>query len=290
MGDSMGFYVWAGVMIASLIEVGICIRILALAEVPVAQSLVVRGLSCLALVAGYAWIYKMPLMPKSVRTQAVRATLAGLALTFLALSYNWLSASSVSVLSNIDVPLLIVLGPVIGATYTRKVRGLAFASIMLLVFYVASLEMHADLFFGLGTLLIGSLLLCFGYLYIKKSMADENKAVAILTPSLAIVAYGILESAVQPAIAPAWNAGLLTICVLSGAGMFMAYVSTMKLYEMTDLATAEFPTLMAAVVIQPLEAWMLGAPLKAVYLITSIGFVVITYWVMNLQKSETASV
>lgn len=280
----MGFYIWASILILSLVEVGICIRILALSEVPVAQSLVVRGVSCLVLVIGYACIYRMSLAPKSIRTQVIRATLAGLALTFLALSYNWLSASSVSVLSNIDVPLLIVLGPVIGSTYSKKVRGLAFASILLLVFYVANLEVHRQLFYGLSTLLVGSLLLCFGYLFIKKSMTDENKAVAIMTPSLAIVLYGIGESVMQPEISSTWNFMMLMVCILSGVGMFVAYVATMKLYEMTDLATAEFPTLMAAVVIQPLEALILGAPLKLVYLLSAIGFVVLTYLILNLQK------
>jgi hypothetical protein len=229
----------------------------------------------------------LSLMPKRLKTQIVRAMLAGLALTFLSLSYNWLTASAVSVLSNVDVPLLIALGPAVGVQASMRARILSLVAILFLVWYVSGLELQTNLLYGLGALTIGSILLCFGYFYIKKSMAEENKAVAILTPSLAIIFYGLVERWGGGGISPAWTQGSIVLGILSGVGMFAAYIATMKLYELTDLATAEFPTLISSIVIQPAEAFFLNEPSHGIYLAASIGFVLMTYLILNLQKPFT---
>jgi len=284
------FFIWSSTLIVSLVVVGLCIRLLALQGVPVSESLILRGFSCFIFVIIYAIKYHLSLIPKSLKSQLLRATLAGLALTFLSLSYNWLTASTVSVLSNIDVPLLLVLGPLIGIQASRLARVLSLISILFLLWYLANLERQVNLLYGLGALTLGSLLLCFGYLFIKKSMMEENKAVAIMTPSLAIVFYGLFEMmGGSGSISSAWNQSNLIFCILSGAGMFIAYIATMKLYEITDLATAEFPTLISSIVIQPAELIFLNEPIHRIYLISSIGFVLMTYFIMTLEKSKIVS-
>lgn len=277
------FHLWASVLVMSLAGIGLCIRVLALEGVPVSESLIVRGLGCLALVILFSHHQNLPLKPKSVKTQVFRAVLAGLALTFLTMSYNWLSASAVSVLSNIDVPLLVLLGPIVGVPAFKRTRALALLAILFLVWYVSGIEIHQDLFKGLSSLALGSVLLCFGYLYIKKSMSEENEAVAILTPSLAIIVYGIAEAAVESGFAHLWTPSQAALALLSGVLMFVAYAATMRLYELTDLASAEFPTLISAIVIQPLEAVLLNEPLKPVYLASSIGFVAVVYLILKTQ-------
>jgi drug/metabolite transporter (DMT)-like permease len=283
------FFGWALVLNLSLVAMGLGLRVLALHDVPVSESLILRGLSCLAVVVLFARRQKLSLKPKVLKTQVLRAGLAGLALTFLSLSYNGLTASSVSVLSNIDVPFLVVLGPLIGVPASRLSRLLSVASISFLVWYISGLEGQPNLLYGLSSLAIGSLLLCFGYLFIKKSMAEENKAVAILTPALAIVFYGLVETTYQGGrISVNWTSADVALCVLSGFSMFVAYIATMKLYELTDLASAEFPTLISAIVIQPAEFLFLHEPLKKIYLVSAIAFVFTTYFIMNMQKTEGA--
>lgn len=268
--------------------ISLCIRVLALRNIPVSESLIVRGLSCLVCVLVYAHRCGLPLFPKSLKTQLFRAGLAGLALTFLSLSYNWLSASAVSVLSNIDVPLMVVLGPLIGVHASRLARWLSGISISFLILYVSNLEMNSQIVLGLSTLLVGTLLLCVGYVFIKRSMADENRAVAVLTPAIAIIVYGVLETTPPHAISTHWSGIQFLICVLSGGAMFVAYIATMKLYELTDLASAEFPTLIASVAIQPIEAVLLNESMKSVYLTSSVGFLLTTYVILKLQDSKEA--
>lgn len=285
MSKRFNFFLWALILIFSLVGVGLSMRVLALHEVPVSESLILRGFSCLLGVLFFARRYSFSLVPHSLKTQIFRALLAGMALTFLSLSYNWLTASTVAVLSNMDVPLLIVLGPLLGVPSTKKTQILSLISILFLVWYISNLEIQINLVYGLGSLTLGSLLLCFGYLYIKKSMTDENKAVAILTPSLAIILYGFIEKAwAGGGVSSAWTSTCLSIGFLSGIGMFLAYIATMKLYELTDLASAEFPTLISSIIIQPAELLFLNEPIHKIYLLSSIGFVVMTYLIMRLQK------
>lgn len=263
---------------------GLSMRVLAVDSVPVSESLVVRGLSCLIFVIAFARWKKLSLVPKNTTSQMFRALLAGLALTFLSLSYNWLTASTVSVLSNIDVPLLVVLGPLVGIASSFRVRVLSIVSISFLVWYVSGLEMQENLPLGLTSLLTGSLLLCFGYFYIKKSMAEENEAIAVLTPSVAILIYGIGEYLALGQTSSSWSRWNFILCVASGVGMFGAYLSTMRLYELTDLASAEFPTLISSILIQPVERLFLGEPLKGVYLASATGFVVTTYLILKWNR------
>jgi hypothetical protein len=278
------FYLWSLVLILSLVALGLCIRVLALNGVSVSESLIFRGTGCLFLVLAYARANGLKLKPVSLRTQSLRALIAGMALTFLSLSYNWLSASAVAVLSNVDVPILVVLGPLIGVPAAFRARLLSVGSMSLLVLYVVSMATTREtLIYGLSSLMVGSLLLCFGYFYIKKSMNEENSAVAILTPALAILGYGLIEKLIVPSQPFAWNPGMVTVGLFSGVGMFMAYVATMKLYELTDLAKAEFPTLLSALVIQPIESIVSKEPLSWHCMFLTLGFIIATYFILNLQ-------
>lgn len=262
-------------------------RAMALQAVPYYDSLMARGFFSLILAVWFGRRQRLSLFPKSPKTQALRALLAGLALAFFTISYNWLTASAVSVLSNVDVPLLLILGPTIGVKSSISTRSLAFLSICFLIYYVSGLEAHPDLYKGLATLGIGSLLLCFGYLFIKKSMEDENEAITIIVPSVAILFYGLLIRFANHDLHFAWDSRFAIEAILSGASMFTAYYSTMRLYSLTDLASAEFPTLLSSIAIQPLESLILDVPIRLSYLVSSVGFVAAIYFI--LCRKEVSS-
>jgi hypothetical protein len=209
------FLIWALVLVISMVVMGLTIRILALQEIPLPDSLIMRGGCCLFFVILFAKKQGLTLWPKSVKIQFFRALLAGLALTLYTLSYNWLTASAVSVLSNIDIPLLLLLGPIVGISASWRVRSFSLLSILFLTGYVLGLEAQANLYYGLSTLMIACLLLCFGYLFIKKSMNEENHAITILVPSLAIIFYGFTQRLVIDTSAFVWTFELVIIGVLS---------------------------------------------------------------------------
>jgi drug/metabolite transporter (DMT)-like permease len=276
------FLLWAFFLMSSLVINGLSVRALAMQGIPYYESLSSRGFFCLCLVLIFALKKRLTLMPKSLKTQALRGVLAGLALSAFTISYDWLSASSVSVLSNIDVPLLLALGPLIGIPARKSTRIMSLLSISFLVLYVYVMEPGPHLHYGLITLGLGSFLLCLGYLFIKKSMKDENEAVTILVPSIAILIYGLIlhENG------PTWMVSTYFISFLSGASMFGAYYATMRLYTLTDLASAEFPTLVSSIIIQPLEAFFLQEELKSSHLILSLCFIVTVYLILSWEKKH----
>ncbi len=277
------FIIWSAALIALLAASGLSLRYLAERGVSPADSLISRGLTCLVCVVIFAFMRKESLKPKAPATQVKRAAVAGLALTFFTMSYDWLSASAIAVLSNIDVPFLVILGPLVGVQASLRSRALAFAAIGFLVWYVTGLDQHRELFYGLSSLFVGTALLCFGYLFIKRSMSEENESVTILTPSLAILVYGLAQKG--GAVFP-WSTEILVVAVISGAAMFGAYYATMRLYEQADLATAEFPSLLAALAIQPLEMLLLDLPMRATYLVSTIGFVFAIYLLLRFRARE----
>jgi drug/metabolite transporter (DMT)-like permease len=278
---------WGTLLVASLSINGLCVRSLSLKDVPYYDSLLSRGVFCLFCVILFSQIKGISLRPKSVKTQVFRAAIAGLALSLFTLSYKWLTASTVFVLSNIDVPLLVILGSWVGVRSSLKIRLLSLFSILFLVIYILSLEPQKGLLLGLSSLGTACLLLCFGYYFIKRSMHEENEAVTILTPALAILFYGLVEHLVWGTQGPSWTLPIFIEALLSGASMFVAYYATMKLYLITDIATAEFPTLISSILIQPLEAVFLKNPMELPYLLSTIAFVFVIYRILILQNRST---
>lgn len=277
------FFFWACILVLSLVISGICLRFLAINGISSSSSLILRGGSCFLIVSLYALKQRLSLIPRSLRTQLIRALVAGFALMLFTISYNWLTASAISVLSNIDVPLLVVFGPLIGIQASLRVRALALFSISFLVLFVSGLEANTNLIYGLTSLTVATVLLCFGYLFIKKSMNEENQAVTILVPSIAIIVYGVIQ---KPNDIFSLPPQFLLIGFLSGASMFGAYYATMRLYVQTNIASAEFPTLISSLMIQPIEALFLDAPLHLTYLLASLGFVATVYLLLEWQKRE----
>tara|TARA_B110001454_G_scaffold218046_1_gene244911 strand:+ start:22062 stop:22925 length:864 start_codon:yes stop_codon:yes gene_type:complete len=283
---SFRFGLWAILLVISLSVTGLSIRLLADRHVPLSQSLLARGLVCLILVWGWAKRQQLSLIPKSIKTQVFRALIAGLALTFFSMSYNWLSASTVAVLSNIDVPMLVILGSFVGQNSTLRAKLLSLISIVILAIYTLSLQRQPQWLLGISVLGIGTVLLCFGYFFIKKSMTEENEVITVLTPSLAIIAYGLVQWGLEPMTTSVWNSLSVISVIISGIGMFGAYYATMRLYELTDITTAEFPTLLSSVAIQPMEAIFFRESLSVSHLWLSIVFVFVTYLILRTENKE----
>lgn len=278
-----GFLGWAAAMMVSLMGTGLAMKLLALDGISTGQSLFGRGCACLVLVVLFAVRQKLTLKVKSPSTQMIRAVVAGLALTFYTISYAHISASAVSVLSNIDVPLLIALGPIVGVRNSRLVRGAALLSILFLMMFVWGMDHSAITIYGLSYLLVGTLMLCFGYQFIKLSMAEENQAVAVMVPALAIMAFGLVQMLYYGESWQLLTAKHLTLTVISGSCMFFAYYATMQLYRIADIATAEFPTLLSSLLIQPIEFFLTGEATKSIYVVSTIGFIVTTYIILRWQ-------
>jgi len=244
------------------------------------------------LVLLFAKMSGFSLCPRLPRAQLVRALVAGLALTLITKSYESLSASSVSVLGNVDVPLILVLGSLVGQPVKRRDQLIAGGALAILFAYVLTLEGGAKIFEGVFYLFLGSVLLCFGYHFIQKSMKEENPAITILTPSLALAVFGFVqifsrgEALSQLGSQSVLSFYNLALLAFSGLLMFVTYLVTMKLYELVSIAEAEIPSLLTVILVQPLEFYFFNEIPQAMTIVITLGFLALLYFLV-LGTSRT---
>lgn len=275
---------WSLILIISISVTGFAIKHLAILNISYSESLIIRGLSCLAFVLLWSIIKKHSLLPKAIKIQMYRLFIAGVALVFITVSYYWLSASAVSVISNIDVPLMIVFGQMIGVRSSKNEKIISLISMLFLIWYCVRLDQFQSSLLGLFFLVMGLSLLCFGYALIKKSMTEENSSIVVLTPAVAILFFGLCSLPFESDKNILWNNQVVVAGILSGFGMFVAYHATMQLYKLTDIASAEFPTLLSSLIMQPLESWVYKSTFSTESFLISSVFVCIVFFIIRFRK------
>jgi drug/metabolite transporter (DMT)-like permease len=128
----------------------------------------------------------------------------------------------------------------------------------------------------------------FGYLFIRSSAKTENIHVVALVAGLAIVFYGAFGRLAAPAAPAAPLPSPLEIAFLlaTGAIMYALYHMTVKLYRKLDLAVAEYPTLVAALLVLPLETALLGTRFEAWYIAAMVANTGFLGYVLTLKRKS----
>lgn len=233
------------------------------------ELLILSGLGSLVCVVLQSMKYSHSLNPQNKRKQFFRALLAGGALYLITASYEHLSATSVSLVSRTDLALLILLGPLAQVPSKLLHRVGAAVAILFILGFIGL----RDEFRGVLMAFSGTVAITAGYLFIKASMKEENTSVSILTPSLAILAFGSVIAAT--ASGPFLNARPWVILggVVLGALMFLIYRLTMKMYALMDIASAEYPTLVASGLMLPLEIYFFRTQFPLIHVLLIFTFI-----------------
>lgn len=283
-----------GRLVAVLIPYVLCTALHALAlkqlarmGVSAADTLVWRGLVCVALAAAFAAYHRASLWPNRPGLQAARAASAGLSLWLLTAAYQYANATTVSAISRLDTAILIMLGPLAAVAASNLQRGLAALSFLVLAF-LALAQGSGESVLGYGLAFAGTLGVTAGYLFLRSSAKSENPYVIAGVAGAAIVVYGLAAQAFGPpsvAFEPlAW--GLLAA---SGMMMYALYQLTIALYKVMDVALAEYPTLFAALLVLPAEALVFGVQFSAVYVAAMVANVALLGGILALAPRPAAS-
>lgn len=288
-------------LICSLLASGIIARVLALREVSYEESLFFKGLSCLGLILFFALKNNISLIPKNYKLQFVRFLLAGTSLGLFTLSYNYLSATGVATLSNIDIPVILLLGFFWGTRASKKtvLASITTIALVIILAFLSEATSQENQIKGSILVIFSSLLICLGYFLINESMKLENELMVILTPTLGIIVYALVIRFSDSTI-PATSVVLAMFSAIntpnaevfqnillfsaSGASMFGAYIFTMKLYQLLDISLAEFPTLLSTLLIQPVEYFLIGEKFNLSYFLITL---IIILFVLILLKTNT---
>lgn len=223
-------------------------------------TLVYRGLGCAVLATVVALRTRTSLLPKFPREQAVRFLIAGASLYLLTQSFFYARAATVGWISRLDTALLICLGSLAGSRTSTARRFIA--GVLIVGALVAGMAFRAEgeSLWGYGLALVATAGLTTGYILMKRTGARETTPVVAAVAALALIVYGATLGGMRQLPDPRALGALL-----SGFCMYWIYDLTLRLYRRMDIALAEYPTLLSAALVIPLENLLLNTPLDLAY-------------------------
>ena len=242
------------------------------------EILILSGIGSLGFVLAHSIKHNHSLRPKNLKKQLLRALIAGTALFLVTTSYQYLSATSVSLVSRTDLAMLLGLGPLIHVPSTKRQRFLACLGVVLILVFIG---INDDLQ-GMLLAFSGTVFITIGYLFIKVSMKEENESVSILTPSLSVLIYGVGVGAISDGAVFSSDPWLILSGLSLGALMFLLYRLTIKMYSVMDIASAEYPTLLASGLMLPFEGFFLGTHFSLGHIILVVTFMLLAGYGVQL--------
>jgi drug/metabolite transporter (DMT)-like permease len=267
----------------------LALRHLAVAGVSALDTMLYRGLGCVALAAGVGAAAGARLVPNRPGLQAARFVFSGFALWLVTAAYQYAHATTVTVISRLDTAILVALGPLVGVAASRTQRLLALGAIGGLVAFVGWGGGGAgESALGYALALGGTLGVTMGYLLLRSSAKTENDHVVALVAGLAIMGYGLAGRLVAPAASPGLDAAALGVALAAGAMMYGLYQLTVQLYRRMDITLAEYPTLFAALLVMPAEALLFATRFDALYVAAMIANVALVGGILALKPKAGA--
>ena len=248
---------------------GVLLKGLAIEGVGTADTLIFRGLGCIAVAFVVGMWQKINLWPKEPGLQAFRFMVSGLALWALTAAYQYANATSVAIISRLDTALLVVAGPLVGVPATKLQRFLAAICLALLMGAALSGGIGPDeevigYFLAIG----GTIGITVGYLFLRASAAKEFMPVVAWVAGAAILGYGLVT---RGSLSNWPETKLLVGGLLSGVIMYTLYDLTVRLYKVMDVARAEYPTLFSTLIVMAMEASLLNVHFEAFYVGTMMA-------------------
>ncbi len=264
----------------SLVANALLLRQLGLESYPANASLAIRGMTCLVIALLFSVYKKQTLKPKKPMFQIFRATLAAFSLLAIIASYHYIHASTVTLLQRLDLLVLCLLGLHASTRKGTHLHVVAIVGCFALVTYLLKDSSEKPIGYVLASL--GAIGIAMGYIMMKKSESAENFSITIAVPALSSVLLGVLIDSRGFFEAIRNPLGLLAIG--SGVFMFASYYLTLKLYQRMNMATAEFPTLLAATLVMPLESLVFGRELHAAIFLFDTAIVLWLSWVLGVPQ------
>ncbi len=236
---------------------GLLLKLTAVQGLSTEQTLFFRGSGALfCCVIASRW-NRASLVPRYPKPQLVRFLLAGLSLFLIAESYHYAHASTVAVLSRLDIPLLLVLGPLAGEATGRNKSVLAMGLVVAQFYFAWAARDVGESLSGYALASLGTLGLSLGYLLMKKTGSRENVHVVAGVAAAALVFYSSVGIALRGGTLATGSLTGILFAIASGCLMYAIYDLTLRLYRRYGVALAEYPTLFAVLLILPVEMALL---------------------------------
>ncbi len=232
-------------------------RFLLVQGIPVAHLLLFAGGTAFFIALFQALTRGTSLHVNSYRYQTVRLLLDGAAWAFATQAFKLLNATSISIISKAYIPLLILIGPLLGNVFSRKQYFFASSAFLAMVAFAFFSRAPNESLLGYLFLLLSTLTVAASYIMLRHSTIKESPFVVVATPALACVMVGAVWGLQleMPLAATGPEFALEAIC---GLLIFGLYTASIYRYRLLPVGLAEYPTLLTAFLILPAEYFLFG--------------------------------
>ncbi len=155
-----------------------------------------RGILSFSLTFLLSMNSKQIIIPKNLRLQFFRIVISGIGLLLVFESYKYLEASTVSLISRLDIPFAVLIG------FFLKQRKKDFKVILSLLAFCLILSIYffakhiGEGSFGLTLSIVSILLVSGSYILAKRSTKEENNLVVINTVNVGSIIIGLISGAI----------------------------------------------------------------------------------------------
>jgi drug/metabolite transporter (DMT)-like permease len=154
--------------------------------------LLYRGILSFVITCLLSLSTKQIILPKNFRLQYLRITVSGTALLLVFQSYKYLEASTVSLISRLDIPFAVLIPFFFGKRKRdfKVILSIIALCLILSVFFYAKHIGEGPI--GLTLAIIAVLMTSGSYLLAKRSTKDENNLVVINSVNIGSIVIGII--------------------------------------------------------------------------------------------------
>jgi len=218
------------------------------------QIMVGRGVLSLIISVLIGTVLKQGVFPKEVTLQAGRFLINGASSILFISSFQFLSASTVGLISRLDIPFLIFVSFMVGQRKSQMQFWLSFWAILMIVFLALDARLIEEDPRGFALAFGAVVSVSSGFLILKK-VAHENPFITSNVFSLSNIFFGLLLMLFQPDQKPMeWQhiGGFVTGAVSQVANYYFA----IHLYRKYSPERARLPFILAGILIMGIEMFL----------------------------------
>lgn len=237
--------------------------------------LLYRGIISMTITVLFALNSGQSVLPKKLHLQILRLTNSGIGLLLAFEAYRGLTASTVAMVSRLDIPIAVLIGFAAGRRKRDFKVGLSVFAICLvlsILFFSGTINENPV---SLLLAIIAVIQISISYLLIKRSTKDENNFSIVNTTNIGCIAIGIIAGVVRGNLG-ALHLQHLWIFLLASLSQFALNYTSAVVYRRKEVERAQRPYLMgslAVMVVEQLITWQFFAPLHIAYILAVISVI-----------------
>lgn len=262
------------------------IKYLAHYGAPGSLILLMRGSFCLLFVLSFAVAKRQSLIPKKIKVQFFRFLSAGLGLLCVISSYKYLHASTVSLIQGFQLLIIVVVGGILSHRVFNLKIAYSLLVLLLGLTFLILFKNASESNVGIWLNLLGVCFIVCGYFLIKSIVELEHYLVIAMTSALGSVVMGGTFYLCNQDFSFTYNLPTIFLFLLLGSFMFAIYRLTAYIYSTHTVERSEYFTLIATILIMPLEYYFIGSSMDIAYVAGLIGFsILVSFAVFIPTKS-----